>query len=957
MSHILVMSDEKAVSRTLARPGNVVVPAEACRLLDGFVVDTFSEYRNRSVLRARLNRQTQTPSTLGLANTFAGRYYLAVAMQDSTAGDEPLGIWMGRRKLADVTASTDDDRVRLFVCREPLQLKGGESFRVTTAANGRPYRIESIALLKRLPKHGAACSKTAPMPLPALKRRRGVSAKTLPLTIQGRAGARAEDFPLTTGVPLPVGHLYDATRVELLDAARQRIPLQVRASRPWPDDSVRWLLLDFQHRVCSTDQRLFLHYGRDVPSTPAERGLARRVETGVTIDTGAATLEISDRDVCLPGRVGLAGVPGPLTPLRHAGSVELVTADGTRYVSRGQASSVEIEENGPLRTVVKVELTHVDSGGNTMFRSTARLHAYAGKSWFRTSYTFTNDNTAEPFTHLRSLALKTPLVAPPETATRVVQGLDNHYTSTATDEADATGKRFGGLLLSRAGDCVYAVAVRDFWQNYPKALGIGPDGLEVGICPDVSTRDYKVGGYEEDRLYYYLADGAYKLKCGMARTHELFYGFAPATGAATLRREAKAFLSTPLVRAESRTYVASGAVGDLALKGTPDADYERWLEDARRGFLADRTKRRAYGMMNYGDWFGERRYNWGNMEYDTPWVFLNEYLRGGPARWFDWGREAACHLVDVDTCHASPNPDAVAGQYAHCMGHVGGYYPSGYREASTAAGGMTPSHTWVEGLFLYAAMSGDARAFENSKATCDRLAASVDPLRYDFGNCRDSGWVLIHLCAAHRATLGQHYLDAARVVVERVLERQRESGGWERMMVPGHCYCDPPRHMGNAAFMVGVLLAGLKRYHQITRDRRVRTCIVRAAQYVVDVHWIPERQVFRYTNCPHVWASVSMNPQMLEGLGYAWRLSKSEKIAEALIAAVDRCYSPELSDPESDARIHLSVPGYPDRVFDIVDEGLGKSVSLWMRQAPFALVDYQRAKAQLGSAWTGPGAH
>jgi len=946
----LIVSDEVTVYRILARPGNIVVPAEACRPLDGFVPDTFSEYRNRSVVRARLNCQTQTRSSLGMANTFAGGYYFAVVMQDSAAGEEPFEVWMGARKLADLAADHNDNRVHLLVCREPLDLKRGESFRLTTAANGQPYRIESIALLKRLPKLSPARRKTEPLKLPRPKRGTGIKARTVPLTIQGRAGVHVDSFPLTTGVPLPTGHLYDATRVELLDAAQQPIPLQTRTNGRWPDGSVRWLLLDFQHRLCPQDQVLRLRYGRDVARLPKRKPLASQTKTGVTVDTGAASLELSDMDFAVPGRVSFAGETEGLTPLTHVGSIELVTTDGTAYVSRGQVASIEIEENGPLRAVVKLACTHGDGKGNTMFRSTLRVHAYAGKAWFRTVYTFTNDNTQEPFTCVRALTLHTPLASAPETSTRVLQDFDNRYHISEDGKPARTGKRFDGAMLSRCRGNVYAVAVRNFWQNYPKALGLGPDGVEVGICPDVSANDYQVGGYGEDRLYYYLADGAYKFKCGMSRTHDLFYGFAPEAGEPELRRAVKAFLAAPLVRAEARAYVRSGAVGELAEKGEGPADYERWLEDARKRFLTDRSRRRAYGMMNHGDWFGERRYNWGNMEYDTPWVFLNEYLRGGDAQWFDLGRDAALHLVDVDTCHASPSESAVAGQYAHCMGHVGGYYPTGYREASTAVGGMTPSHTWVEGLFLYSGMTGDVRAFENAKATCDRLAASVDERTYDFGNCRDSGWLLIHLCAAYRATLSKRYFDAARVVVERVLERQRESGGWERMMVPGHCYCDPPRHMGNAAFMIGVLMAGLKRYHQITKDPRVRTCIVRAAHYVVDVHWSPDLKVFRYTNCPHIWANVSMNPQMIEGLGYAWRLSKSDRIAEALVGAVDRCFSPKLSDPKRDAKIKLAVPGYPLRVFDTVDGGVGKSVSLWMRQAPFALHDYERAKAQLPEA-------
>ena len=43
---------------------------------------------------------------------------------------------------------------------------------------------------------------------------------------------------------------------------------------------------------------------------------------------------------------------------------------------------------------------------------------------------------------------------------------------------------------------------------------------------------------------------------------------------------------------------------------------------------------------------------------------------------------------------------------------------------------------------------------------------------------------------------------------------------WRRMMVPGHCYCEPA-HYGNAGFMVGVLLTGLKWHHLETGDPRV----------------------------------------------------------------------------------------------------------------------------------------
>ena len=947
MTKVQAVAGENRVYRILQRSGNIVIPADACRPMDGFVADTFTEYRNRSVTRDRLYRQTQTPSTLGLANSFSGKYYFAVAMLDAAGGEQPLEIWVGNRKLADVRAREDDNRVHLYVCHEQLKLRRGETFSLRTPANAATYRIESIALLKRLPKDVGKPPQHKPLKMPKAKPGAGVSARTIALSIKATPGIHAKSHPLCTGIPLPIGHLYDPDRVQLVDADKAAIPVQTRPTGFWPDGSVRWLLLDFQNRP--EEQRVVLRYGRQVKRLSAGKGLATQTQRGVTIDTGAAKLSIPSAGLFLPGRVVLAGARSAITAPDHGPGIELRTADREVYVSRGRAESVEIEDNGPLRTCVRIECVHKDRKGGTLFRSTARIHAYAGKSWFKVAYTFTNDNTDLPFTDIRELTLRTRLSEPPQTRRSVLQDFDNHFTQSENGRIVREGRRFGGIVSAETSAGVCTVAVRNFWQNYPKALRVGPEGIEVGICPDVAGSSYKVGGYEEDRLYYYLADGAYKLKCGMSRTHELFYGFAPATERAELQREAKAFIAMPLVRAEPKVYHSSGVMSDSARKGASLADYEVWVDSALKKFLAYRRKTRAYGMMNYGDWFGERRYNWGNMEYDTPWVFLVEHLRGGCDEWFDLGAEAAKHLVDVDTCHASPGAGAVAGQYAHCMGHVGGYYPSGYREMATAVGGMSHTHTWVEGLFLYYGLTGDERAFENAKATCDRMAASVMPKTYDFTNCRDSGWLLVHLCAAYEATCDRRYVEAAHVVVERVLERQRESGGWERLMVPGHCYCDPPRHKGNASFMVGVLMAGLRRYHQITRDARVSKCIVGAAEYIIDANWISEGGFFRYTNCPYIWAGVAMNPQMIEGLGYAWRLSRSEKIGRVLITAVERCFSPKLRDAKRDGTLQVAVPHYPVRVFKVGDEGMGKSVSLWMRQAPCALCDYRTAKAELDS--------
>src|SRR5690606_22329967 len=62
----------------------------------------------------------------------------------------------------------------------------------------------------------------------------------------------------------------------------------------------------------------------------------------------------------------------------------------------------------------------------------------------------------------------------------------------------------------------------EFWQNWPKGIMLSADEIRIGICPDFPDGTYD--GHplaEECKLYYYLREGKYTFKVGVARTHEL----------------------------------------------------------------------------------------------------------------------------------------------------------------------------------------------------------------------------------------------------------------------------------------------------------------------------------------------------------------------------------------------------------------------------------------------------
>jgi hypothetical protein len=128
--------------------------------------------------------------------------------------------------------------------------------------------------------------------------------------------------------------------------------------------------------------------------------------------------------------------------------------------------------------------------------------------------------------------------------------------------------------------------------------------------------------------------------------------------------------------------------------------------------------------------------------------------------------------------------------------------------------------------------------------------------------------------------------------------------------------------MGNAGFMVGVLMAALKRYHEATQNPAVGQAIVDAARYLLRDMWEPQYNAFRYTSCPQSRTARELNAQILEGVGYAWRLSGDSELGATLLAGLDAC----LTTPHNS-----TTP--PD----------GKDISSRMRSMPFIMYDIVKA--------------
>jgi hypothetical protein len=560
--------------------------------------------------------------------------------------------------------------------------------------------------------------------------------------------------------------------------------------------------------------------------------------------------------------------------------------------------------------------------GDAPFTHDTRVHVYPGLPWARVLLNIGHSESTNEFTTIRSLAWRLPALRGESRFVR--QHTDDRYESSG-----GGGKRFSGP--------VGPIFVRDFWQNYPKDLEVGPDGATLWLMPKLKPDEFEWSKKNHDwhKLFFWFdaagiggSCGGYKLRQGMTKTHEVWLGL---DGSAPP-------LDRPLMAvAPPKWYAESGAFGELGI-ANPDRvvvrDYDKKVTDTLDSYLKNREHNREFGMFNFGDWWGERVINWGNIEYDTQHAFFLQFARSGDRRFFQAGQEAELHNRDVDTVHYHANPARVGGVYAHCIGHVGDYLkksPLEGKDRGTPGGHFTVSHSWCEGHMEHYFLTGDRRSVEAARKIADYYN-TYRMINYDFSNCRDSGWHLILTLGVYRATGDPFYLNAARIIIERVLERQTpkpkfntKAGGWRRMMVPGHCLCEPA-HYGNAGFMVGVLLTGLKWYHLETGDPRVAKSIIMGAHFLLDDMWVEDIGGFRYTSCPVSSKGPWSNFLLFDGIGYAYRLTQ------------------QAGQPDAKLARHL-LRGTEPAINAM--SGMGKSFSMYIRVAPhfIGLLSELREKA------------
>lgn len=674
--------------------------------------------------------------------------------------------------------------------------------------------------------------------------------------------------PVRGGVPPAKGAAPAGAAFSLSDRSGAPVALQSRVLTTWPDGSARWVLLDFQAAPppggCS--EYTLRWNGGEAPAP--ERPVS--VHDG-TLSSGDLTLKAgSEALLSLAGRV----------------AVELLADDEEGGTWRAQVETRAVEAAGPLRGTLALGGSLRNEAGERWFSFRLWVSMFAGLSQVLVEPLIILDADRGLIQRLRNLRL---VVRPQNGIAEAAIGTDSGEREgpgrlMQVDDGryvlgGAAGTRAPGWAECRAPEPV-AVALRDLWQQWPKAISVDERALTVELFPS-----FEPGMFDHMQPWFkhdYLFEGdCYRLRTGQSRRWQVWLDLQ---GEGAALSEAA---NEPLVAAaDPAQALATGVWGPQVAAGTPGLEeYDRWAAQLFDVYQLGIEKHRDYGAMNFGDWWGERQTNWGNHEYDTPQHMLLQFARTGDPRYFHAGDITARHLAEVDVVHAANDdlqryytedlghglPARAGVVHQHTIGHVGGFHPVErirelYVDLYRKRGHDRPNpylcldpnnlgHVFTQGLAYQYLLTGDPWTHETLAQIGDNLCSLIEDEAYSFkgwDHCgRVNGWTMLALAGCHEVAPTERLEAAMRSLADDALEEQDPNcGGWLYELPWGHCYCERRKHVGEAGFISAVRVNGLARYYELTGDERIPPAVRRAVTHLNNDTWREEHSDWRYTSCP-----------------------------------------------------------------------------------------------------------
>jgi len=580
----------------------------------------------------------------------------------------------------------------------------------------------------------------------------------IPIIIEETSSINRVNEPVSMGLPFPKGLVHNISGLHLLNHKNRAIPLQANSLATWSDKSLKWALLDFQ--VTIPANKIFkytLLLSGNPKVTEHYLSIAIMKSEGLfIIDTGAAKFFLSNNSDALFKKVELNGY----NILQEAG-ITLIDKFGKKH--KFLPKDISLETAGELRTTFKIE-GHIK--GRPSFPQVdlfLRINFFAGTGLVKLECTIRNPRRAKHpqgfwdlgdkgSIYFKDLSVYLSMAPDEDMAIEWIDQPEDGYLKTAKktleiyqdssgginwnspNHVNRFGKRTGSfrgyrvfedgrlrkeekraspvVLLKGAKKTISGV-IKEFWQNFPKAIEIKDNSLVFRLFPS----QYK---------------DVFELQGGEQKTHTVFLCFGE-KNPIDLR-----WVHRPLMPKITPEWFSNSMAFNYLIPREKDSgsEYIKLIESAVEGnnTLFDRLETiDEYGWRNFGDLYADHetlRYKGPpplishyNNQYDILYGTLFQYVRSGNLKWQNIADNLARHVIDIDIYHTSKDKPAYnGGLFWHTM-H--------YTNAATAThrcytrqvlkdknaiyrngGGPANEHNYTSGLLYYYYLTGNRQAKE-----------------------------------------------------------------------------------------------------------------------------------------------------------------------------------------------------------------------------------------------------
>ncbi|MFW6159411.1 MAG: hypothetical protein ACOC8E_08650, partial [Planctomycetota bacterium] len=546
--------------------------------------------------------------------------------------------------------------------------------------------------------------------------------------------------------------------------------------------------------------------------------------------------EFTDANLVIDG--GLGGshvVNAPKDSVTLEDEHPKVTGETTKHSSLNDPNgTVEIEEAGPRRVVVKATGRHMGEGGQAL-DYIVRFYAYADSPVVRVRHTFVSRQGTSPsdFHWMAGLDFDVPTKL---AGGKVTIGTEENPVSTGaagsihqvdsdryevaapagaehiTGKGKSTKPLTTGWIDVTKGNLGLAAGIRWFWQMRPKKLSVRKTGLlSVGLYP-LNSRPLEV----------YM---------GQSRTHFMTFLFHDGKASAKRLNEFFAGTQKPLLAwAPGKYYCRDTHCLGYAVENKKELFGDDWPQVQRwnkvqldsinmllgkrdgntYGPKNHRVTRDSYGVYAFGDryhwaWgsFGKSpihshqwRQSWAGNYYDYSNAMIMAFLRTGEKTFLEWYWPSAWFNGDVHHVQYHPRKERI-GACRYCP-------PRNFVAVDNGRPYVSPeyNHWKSQSTFALWYLTGDRRALDHSRILMN--------CAYE-NHAADSGWAargigaqIIGLWNAYELTLDKKYFDRMKGMAYRAMRQFRRG-----------------RYSKGGKFMWGIANEGLCHYYWVSGDPKV----------------------------------------------------------------------------------------------------------------------------------------